>query len=323
MDKLDIQIVIPVCDDGDKLQNTMDSIIALNYSKENIYVLLIDFSSSDDCYKQMISYDNYHLGIYRKKYQKNRRQMIAEAARIFKYEKPGGKYTYYMVLYSGEILYPDSLQKATDLLKNNMQYSPSMLICECDNADKQSPVFDRNILIDGSKELGLFYERGYDHNIICLVKDLKTDRYRASGEENECRWWSKCARMADNTYSLYMKDSIGCVNEVVYEDELEEILLRWESIIVQQRFQLAKDKKNIFDNGLSSKALYSLAQYAVWRAYKQYLQYGSTSRARECFLISKVISNEIVNSAEYKKINELFNNDKGKEEIHAGETTIS
>jgi len=308
-----IQILIPSYNDIDKIDVTLESIKKQNYDKENIFITVVDFGSTDGTYEKLISYDTYHMGVYQNNKTKNRRQMISEIAEIMKFVHPGGYYSYQMVVYPGEILYPDCLLKCAEAMIEHQSKRPVMLICETDIIKKdgsiyrQKPLFSEDRIIDGSKECRKYIERGYNHQIFGMKYNFTAGYYRAYGETNESRWWNKCARVGNEQMVIYLNEPLAAVNEIVYEDELEEILLRWESIIVQIRIYVSKFGKN-FDDEFEMVGKKNLAQYALWRGFLLY-QSGKKKEAEDCMLISAVIDSSVLTTEVYGKLERCISED--------------
>lgn len=301
-----IQILIPSYNAIDKIDATLESIRKQNYEKENIYITVVDFGSTDGTYEKLISYDSYHMGVYQNNKTKNQRQMISEIAEIIKFVRPGGCYSFHMVVYPGEILYPNCLLKCAKAMIEHQSKRPVMLIGETDiiktdgSIYRQKPLFSEDRIIDGSKECRQYIERGYKHQIFGMKYSFMDGYYRSYGESNEARWWNKCAREGNERFVIYIKEPLAAVNEIVYEDELEEILLRWESIIVQIRIYISKFGK-VFDEEFEALGKKNLAQYALWRSFLLY-QMDKKKEAEDCMLIAAVIDSSVLSTEVYGKL---------------------
>ena len=305
-----VQIMIPAFNDVDKLDVTMQSIKNQDYNQENIFVIIVDFGSEDGTYEKMLTYDRERLGIYRCVKTKNRRQMIAEIAKIGGYTHPGGCFSFQAVLYPGEILYPNCLSLCVNAFIDHISYKPSMVICEADiaagtgeKAISQVPLFSDNRLIDGKHEMSQYVSREFKHEVFCMGYGFSGQRYRAAGECNEQRWWNKCARANNEQNVVYIKEPVAALNIIRYQDELEEILLRWESLIVQVRIFESKFGRS-FDDKFEQLGRKNLAKYAIWRSYLLYKD-GKSKEAEDCLLISGVVDSDIVKENIYNYMQQL------------------
>ncbi len=306
-----MQIVIPVRNNMDLLEKTMDSILNQEYPREFIYTIIMDFGSTDGTYEKALSYEGYHLGVYRTYETFNQRQLVTEMARIAEYTKPEGTFVYYVVMYPGDVLYPQCLLHCAKAIQENQDIMPNMIITEADirkedgSIIKQKNLFPTDTLLNGSRDFLSYIERGYCHQIFCLSSTLGINRYRASGEMNEQRWWNKSLRSNMDKQVIYLSEPLAVIQEIFYEDELEEILLRWESIIVQKRFYESRCQKALLPE-FEQRAKANLAEYAVWRSFVCYQEDKRKKMTEDCLLIAAVIDKTIIKSIQYKTMEDLL-----------------
>lgn len=311
MENARILVLVPTYNNASEIDATLESIWNQNYDKENIYVTAMDFGSTDGTYEKLLKHDRYHFGVYRNLQNANPRLRLSYMAKMSRYTRPGGQYSFQTVLYPGNTLYSDFLKICNDALISNWKDNPCMVVCETDlyeedgSVSTQPSLFNEDCAIDGSRDITKFISRGYRHQVQCMVSGFSDIFKRFNCESNELRWWNKLYARGLDRWVLYIKKPLACQKKVFYEDELDEILLRWESIIAHLRGYLAKFGK-IFDDGFEKKAKSNLAKYALWRSYL--LASGenpSYKVAEDCFLLSSVISPSIKESELYKNM-ELY-----------------
>ena len=313
MNEARIQILIPTFNCVNALDETMQSILGQDFPKENIYITIVDFGSEDGTYEKAMNYNLPRLGVYSRPFQKKERQRIADGARLLGYVHPGGKYCFSMVVYPGETLYPQCFKRCSEAWIANYHMNLSMIVCEVDvkTADgkvhHQMAMRKEDCIIDGSTELSDFVSRGYNHHIIQMVQVFLPGRYKGNQGVNEGRCWSKLARGNQERNVFYISEPMACVKEIAYDDELEEILNRWESYISIIRFFVSSHGYS-FDENFENVAKKNLAFYALWRSFVLYQRDADLLDIENCFLIASVIDEGIKDSKLYKQLETLYEN---------------
>lgn len=289
-----INIIIPTYNCLNRLEATMESIRKQSFPKELIYVTIVDSGSVDGTYERSLQYDRYHLGIYRLAADMGERIRFSEASRLW--WKAEGQVSYNFWITPGDVLYPDCLKHCCKVMLENGNNYVARLIGETDvrrkngSVDCQKKLWNHEKLINGNEESHCYIDRGFQHQIITFGGDIWESRNRAGGEVNEGIWWNKSFRGGLNSITVYTPEVLGCVMEREYQDEMEEILLRWESIICMMRQQESKYGK-VSEEGLNKKAYQNLSNYALWRSFLLW-EKNMEKDAEDCFLISGVICPE-------------------------------
>ncbi len=306
-----IQILIPTCNSVNDLDITVESIQEQNYDPENIYITIVDFGSNDGTYEKALGYNGKHLGIYSRPFQKNWRQRLTDAARIIEFTRPGGMYCLSAVMYPGDIMYSDCLQTISDKYIESFQLHPSMVVCESDifldngEIEKQGSLFAEDCVIDGSREINKYVERGYRHQIFQMTPEFARGRRKENYEMNEGRSWNKLFWRNEERMTLYIQKPLVCTRRMIYEDELQEILYRWDAHIHIVRWYTNKYGQ-VFDNRFLDVANANLAEYALWRSFSLHQKKAQWKEIEDCFLISEVISSTIKEKEIYSKMQKLI-----------------
>ena len=303
--KARVQFLIPTYNDAGSIDATIQSIWNQDYDKDLIYLTVMDFGSTDGTYELLQKYPSYHMGIYRNKTTQNRRQMVSRMAELIRRVHPGGHYCFMSVLFPGDVIYPSFSKECAISMIENQGLKPAYVICESDIVDEsgqiihQKALYDDDCMINGYTQMKEYVGRGYRHQIQCMNYGFQGALYRASGEMNECRWWNKCARSGFEQMVIYLHSPLILERQVTYDDELEEILLRWESLIVQERIYESKFGRS-FDKDYIKAGTLNLARYAIWRSFLL-AKKNRFKDAEDCLLISSVLDRPIVNEAVYVK----------------------
>jgi glycosyltransferase involved in cell wall biosynthesis len=303
MDEARIQILIPTCNCVGELETTMKSIQSQNFNPDNIYITIADFGSNDGTYEKAMSYIPQWkwLGVYTRPFQKNWRQRMADLVRISSYVCPVGVYCFSIVLYPGDVLYPECLRKLSEVYIQHYSIGPVSLICESDilmpdgTVHKQKPLFSGDCLIDGRENLDEYVKRGYMHQIFQMTVDVPVqtgNRHRLFYYTYEGRCWNKLVNENKERYAIYVQEPMACTKRIDYEDELQEILFRWENIVMIVQYFSYRYGESL-DEGFIRAATENMAEYALWRSFCLYQKDGNRKDIEDCFLISRVIAPSI------------------------------
>ena len=312
--QINVQVLIPTYNNVDDIDRTIESIFAQTFPKENIYIAVVDFGSTDGTYEKLLKYNRYHLAVYQTRKSVNSRTMIAELYKLTRRAAPGGEFYYETVLRPGDYWYPEYLEMVTRVIYEERAFNPVMLISEVDIEQRNGVVIRRKKLLDsrqiinGNRDLILYSEKGYMHNIMCFGGPIFVERHRRSGYNNERVWWSKCQNIGFERNVIYIPDYLSCIKERYYDDEVEEILIRWEyQIIFEREVEVKKDKK--IDKSVLVTGHRSLANYSLWRSFLL-KKSEEIKQSKDCFLLAKVIYPSIEEQPIYKLLYELIMEDK-------------
>lgn len=316
MEKARVQILIPVYNNVDEIDKTIQSIWNQNFDKDNIYVVMVDFGSTDGSYEKILEYPSNRLGVYQVKGDFCQSTMASRTIQIADYTCPGGQFFYRMILWPGDIIYSDYLEKTVGVMIENLNINPKMVICETDiygiNGKYFYPsIYDEKCIVDGEKEYIKLNGDFYKHNMFCMAGDFGYAKHRLNGMMNERIWLNKIAMSAYERNIVYIPERLSCIKERFYDDELREILLRWEAIIVFKRMHESKYTK-ILDEDFLKIPEKNLAEYALWRAYICATK-NNLEMARKCFMMSEVIYPEIRKLRKFELTNQLLDGIESKE----------
>lgn len=304
-----VQILIPLYNAVELIDDTMQSIWNQNFDSNNIYIVAMDFGSTDGTYEKLLSYDSFHLGIYQCDKDITPYCMVSETAKIAGFTFPGGEFCYYMVLMPGDVIYPNYLSKMAQIMYRYREYNVSVVMSEVDIKKENGSVIHRANLyetervIDGKKEYMEYVLKGYQHNILCFGGMLAVGNNRTYSEMNERIWWNKSRIINFERNAIYIPERLGCIKERYYEDELQEILLRWESLILFRRSYEAKFGRKL-EEGVLVTPESNLAYYAVWRSFLM-AEKEKAEQSKSCFLIAGAIYPDIKSAQIYKWMEKL------------------
>lgn len=300
-----VMIILPVYNAVDVIEDTLKSIEMQTYNKEKIYTYVIDFGSTDGTYEKLLSYPSYHLGVHQLRHKRIERTMPADAKRIVALQGSGGTYAYDLLLEPGDILYPECIEKNLMLLYRNQIYNPAHVWCEIDMMDDKgmkkspTPLFDRACMLKAKEDAWEYIKQGCVHEMFAFGHNIAMGYKRFHGYANEGRFWSKGLLNGSEYNAVYNPEVLICRRQKKFKDELEEILLRWERLVLFSREFEAKYKKE-WDQDIIRMAEKGIAYYALWRCCKRN---GSISEEEimQCYDMAAVIYPEIQEDVLYQE----------------------
>jgi hypothetical protein len=248
---------------------------------------------------------------------------MADSVRILSYERPVGVYCFSIVLYPGDIMYSDCLKKLSDIYIENYSINPVSVVCESDifmpdgTVHKQKPLFSGDCVINGRKQLDEYVKRGYMHQIFPMTVNAPhqtRNRKRIFYQNYESRSWNKLADTNKEKYAVYVQKPLVCTKRIEYDDEFQEILIRWEGMLLLPWF--FKDRREETPSeGFMRAAHENMAEYALWRSFCLYQKNGNRKDIEDCFMISKVIAPTIQEKEIHRMMQELIEGRNSKMEV--------
>lgn len=302
-----VEILIPVFNEVNEIDVTLQSIWNQNYEKEDIFIVAVDFGSTDGSYEKLLSYPTFHFGVYQYKGDFTERTKFSLAAGFLKYQYLKER-KYSILLQPGDIIYPDYIKKMLEAIETfsdrDFQQLPYMVVSEVDikrNNGKiihRKPLYPKEKLLIMGEELERYQEHTYQRNVICFGGKLEDRRHRMFSAANERIWYSKVMITSAGECMVYVPERLACIKERFYEDELEEILLRWESLLYFTREQKERQGKIDINRKNAEK---ELALYSLWRSLLLKGKH-SNRQAEECYQVAAVIYPEIEKMKLYEQM---------------------
>lgn len=286
---------IPAQNNVDEIDMTIESIRKQEYPRELVSIRVMDFGSEDGTYEKLLKLDGYHLGVYRVEKTGNPREMLNRIAGIKKYEYLCMD-ELYSVLYPGDLLKPQFLETCIKAYTDN-HTKAECIVCEADiiGADneiiRQNPLYDDPFMNIERNRYMEYVNKGYDHQVQCITTYISDELLRSASEYNEQRWWNKMYWVVKDKDVLYIGEPLVCQKRVRYEDETEEILLRWESIISRNRLFESMYGVKLAEQYIAT-SLDAVARYALWRA-EELTRENEIVQAENCRMLAGIISEGI------------------------------
>ena len=310
-----VLVLIPVFNNIQDIDLTIQSVLTQDFDKDNIYITAVDFGSTDGSYEKLLEYSSFSFSLYQYKGNFTRSAMPALARKFF---IGSDGWQYQLLLMPGDVIYPQYLKKVTDKMKKFRIENPEKRLeflvsevdirCEDGIVEFNNPLCTEEGILQVGENIKKYLEKSYKNNMICFGGEIVSNLHRHFSLQNERIWWNEIAlsKMAENI--VYLPERLACIKERYYEDELREILLRWEEKILFMRKQSNEVEAARME--VESKFLERiLALYALWRSFLLEKK-GDKKQARECYKISSVICPEIKHLELYLWMRELLTEDR-------------
>lgn len=303
-----VRIYIPTENCIDKIDITMNSIINLDYPRENVEVMIIDFDSSDGTYERLLDYQDRNIGIYRI----NKKVDIKNQYKS--YEKIVANHGYdqncmHMGMKPGDIIYPDSMDyinRALSYLDNSFIKG---IICEVDRElnpslnNSQPPLFKKPFIIS-EKECNEYIVRGFNHKVLSLNREAFTSH----GDYNKIFYndWNNWNYKFIHYYQsqcLYLPKPVALIHEEVWKNEFE-ICLMYHACLMGN-FRTYENRKYATRKEIQNMAFINSAYHSIWRSFCAFL-INNKKEAKQCLLHSKILYPDIERDKAFLYMKELL-----------------
>ena len=325
MKKYGLNILLTAYNNSKDIEASLQSVYAADWDNLEYCVICADFGSTDGTYDFLLDYaKNYPLAVYSFPNRRKGRTEIAETVRLFGYQNAKSPWNWFMRLRGGDIIYPllpEIIHEAR--LKYDDQF-PVALVGEADVVDrngsliKQTPVLDKERIVNCMAERRQILSHGFMNQMMVAGAGFSGSYQMAQSVANERIWWNKIYSSFGIQNFVYTPVKLGCMRDTVYEDEIDEILLRWNHLIGHIRINQSQKRVN-FDDEDGEIAAKQLAYYSLWRSFLLW-DMKKKKEAQDCVLLAGMIHKNVMNSTIYSEIRELvfenkIENMKGISEI--------
>ena len=300
-------ILIIADNDMDKLKLTIDSLLKQTVDMDLLRILLVDNASKDGTYSHLIDYEIRYphlISVIREKKPTTQGRLLKHMIQHLRFAEVGSS----MIMYPGDVVYPDFIKKARMLLE--LQTSVSCLVYETDIWDgktpqAQVPIFRSNCIITKLCQ-DVYYRNGIGHKVQILYRGLpielgiKLPYYEVVAK---CHEWLSVA-FYRNCINCYMKESAGCV--YVEEPDIKNELIEWSFFIKRNFYALEtqvfstkdvlKVQKETVDAAYNCLAIMAL-QYAVHKLKKRLIE-----EAEDALVFAEMMNLNIGEDERYEKL---------------------
>ena len=308
-----IRITIPTYNAGADIDRTLDSIEAQDYQQENIFTLIVDFGSTDSTIEKVLARSKKRLGIMQLPGARWGRTVAATAWKQNPLQMVSGVP---LMLEQGDYLYPNCLRRLVDFWGYARRYAgaPGILIVsdldirsEDGTIQKSSPLYTRPCFFRAYTDDSIaFVERGFQKRVLNFGVPPLAQCDTGSTFFNQRSWWQWLSSYGMVGTVAYLPEALCIRNEErKLDDPLDDILFRLDNAISSDR--MVQDNPHIYvvGNKYNEYAFRQLALYSLWRA-SQAAEQGALREAEDCFLMSRVIDEGIIEESAWTDLRDFF-----------------
>jgi len=294
--------IVTCCNDVNVIDRTIESIRNQEFPRERLYIVAVDFGSTDGTYEKLLSYDRYHLGVYQVKEKIRPEQYQAKGA-LYASRVATNDVKYYFLLRAGDTVAPEIAAYCSTLMEEHKAISPVMTICEADveNEDgsisKALPLFNRAFVIDGMKSPMEYVSRGYSHRVFCFGYLPSMDITYRGFVPNDRTRWNNLFYPNYRRNSLYIPKTMATLLERPADDAVFNLASTYAMLLFYIRHT-----QNLYEDALGEtayrKAIENFAHYALYNACLESNK-GNKKQAEDCLLLSTVIDPDVITDKLY------------------------
>ena len=311
--------VIPVFNNVEEVRNTIHSIRTQEYDENKIFYMFVDFGSTDATRELLWSQPSKNTGVIDFSGRPVSRTIQAWGLRALSFQAAPGMR---LVLTPGDILYPYALKQINKMLSNawREQINIDGLVAEVDLIDEdgkishQAPLFTSHALLRSFSTDSIAYvDHGYKHQIL-LVGSFTSSTDKIATYRSYVRHWNQAHYIGLYHNLLYVSDPVACMRQFHPQDELDDLLFRFETGIAAMLGANTNDFV-LLDKGFESAFRTNLGYYALWRTWQCWRR-GNKKVAEDCFILSRIINPQISEYEVYQRLERLLAQGQEEDDIY-------
>lgn len=308
-----IRITIPTYNSASDIDRTLDSIETQEYPKENIFILIVDFGSTDGTVEKVLARSGKRLGIMQLPDARWGRTTVATAWKQNAHQLPLG---IPLTLEQGDYLYSNCLRRLVDFQKKTRQHvrqANLLIVTDIDTrlADgtlqKSMPLYSRPCFFRAHTDDGIaFVERGFRQRMLSFGVFPSAQCDTGSTFFNQRSWWQWLSNYGMVGSIAYLPEALCIRNaEGKLDDPLDDILFRLDNIISLNRMVQETPYIYVAGKKYDECARRQLALYSLWRS-SQAAEQGTMRDAEDCFLMARVIDDTITEEPIWAELQDFF-----------------
>lgn len=301
-----VTFIIPTWNNEDVLEETVQSVYKQNYDPQKLYLMFVDFGSTDGTMDIIESFPQKNVGIFTLAGQPRGRTVSARAARMFNFQIGARRG---LLLYPGDSLHPEclsTLERHFDLAAQAnlfiVQIIAEVEIEEDDgNVYSPPPLFtSATFLRRESNDSSHYVNKGYRRQIL-RYGPLYVGIDKVGTYDSYVRHWHQLGYSGMLNNTLYLPDKLGRQRRLDPPDELDDLLFRFETALTCFRMSRESPTTHVAGPDFEVAFRENLGKYALWRAMLSG-QGGASKAAEDCFLMAAVIDPEIKKSEGWRRM---------------------
>ncbi|HHO74926.1 MAG TPA: glycosyltransferase [Deltaproteobacteria bacterium] len=302
-----IVVLLLTDNNAQTIDRSIQSILDQSIYSERIKVIAVDNHSTDGTYKKLLGYvKSNDISVYRldKRYLKTRQ--MNHANNLMRHTM----HAYMTILEPSDVLYPDYLERCTNLLDDPIKTDCRIIFSEVDLIDdegksfKQTPMFDEDRVLRRKKSFVEVFNKGLGHKVQCFYRAGVIPK--SLFELPHFVDFTDCFRKAFFLQShpgIYMRTSQACICKTKYPDKIVDLVSRFYLITRLKVFRdTLNDESVAFLKGLDSEDIYRNLSGLALEYASESLADGETGTARRILLFAEMVFKDIVHSDFYSEL---------------------
>lgn len=313
--------IIPVNNDVDAIDKTMEGILNQTYPRDELRVLFIDNCSTDGSYNKVLGYIKDYpklVSVYRMDQPTTMARLIKQASQYLRFSMVH----FSIYLNPGDLVYPQFIENVIPIFHTNHEiwyvFSNADILLPDDTLHHQKPVFTDNCVFDKLVNYDLFFKAGIGAKVITVFRgNIKTDERLVDTEKRTDfhDWLSFSYPNKDK--AAYLVESLGTV--VMQKDDDTIFSLMTKAYSLKSQFYLTEtssgeNERKLIDVDDMKVAYYSLAKNAVYLAKYNYIM-GKEEEAQRCLLFAEMMCSDIIEDESYLQVKDISKVSKESREI--------
>lgn len=302
-----IYTIIPVYNQVELIDDTMNSILAQTYPQKELRVLFVDNCSCDGSYEKILQYIKEYpqlVSVYRMSRPTKPARLLKRAVEYLRFSPVH----FSMFLNPGDVIYPSFMKKAIELLHFRDEiavvYTNVDIKKTAGEIQEQKAIFTDSCILDKEYDYSLFFSAGTGAKVQAIYRGRPTtvaERLVDFEKRTDIHDWLSAA--FPNTGKVgYLTESLGCIWESHNRDSLFELMTKAYSL--KSQFYMTETTANYIEQSKKDvsdmKAAYRcLAQNALLYAVEEGKK-GNLDLAEKCLIFSEMIDAGVVNEAAYQ-----------------------
>lgn len=316
-------VFIPTDNCVDKISLTIESVLKQTFNHNRLRIVAVDNCSNDGTYEKLLQYaqkNNKMMAVYRLPEKTKPARIWKKTAEIVEYIS---KIDYSTILLPGNILYPEYIERCTNLFHTMKNFEGDILISEADLIDKngnkyyQEDIYTDSCIIKGEVD-SQFLTTGIGHRIQPFYREFSisanTPLFLAA-QLSDYNDWTRIFYSRKKEF-IYINEKLACLQDKHYENPITDLMNRYEllkslfyqqeqnDIIYEEQDFVQKEDRELSYENLSILAL----KYAITQIKEEKFDI-----ANKCLLLSEIVYEDINKNPIYNDIENVINTKKNIE----------
>lgn len=302
-----IVVLLLTDNNSQTIERSIQSILDQSIFSERIKIIAVDNHSTDGTYEKLIGYvKSNDISVYRldKRYLKTRH--LYHANNLMRHTM----HSYLTILNPGDMLYPEYLERCSNLLDDEINTDCRIIFSEVDFIDdegrifKQTPLLDKDRILRKKENFNEFFTKAMGHKVQCFyragVSPKNLFELPHFVDFTDCfkkAWFLHIVRC------IYSRDPLACICRSNYPDKIVDLASRLYLITRLKVFRDTIDDESVaYLKGFDSEDLYRNLSMLALEYASESLAEGDLGTARKILLFAEMVLKDIVHSDFYSKL---------------------